>query len=245
MRAAARRARPSRCAGSALMRRTEVEVHHADLGIGYTAADWPADFVDRADEAPTPRARRLPGVGLQLAGDRHRRDLDDRRRARRSPAPRRTSSGGCSGAAPVRVWHAPTDSSPSSEGGHDATTARSPRAVPRTSASSPNLIITKMSVGDFDNNTYLLRCRRTDEQVLIDAAAEPDRILAMVGRRRAREGRHHPPARRPLAGARRGGGRDRRRDVRRRRRRRGHPGAHRPPVGRTATASRSASASSR
>jgi len=26
------------------MRRTEVEVHHADLGIGYTARDWPADF---------------------------------------------------------------------------------------------------------------------------------------------------------------------------------------------------------
>ncbi len=28
------------------LRRTEVEVHHADLGIGYTAADWPDDFVD-------------------------------------------------------------------------------------------------------------------------------------------------------------------------------------------------------
>jgi maleylpyruvate isomerase len=28
-----------------LFRRTEVEVHHADLGVGYTAADWPADFV--------------------------------------------------------------------------------------------------------------------------------------------------------------------------------------------------------
>ena len=29
-----------------ILRRTEVEVHHADLGVGYTAADWPADFVD-------------------------------------------------------------------------------------------------------------------------------------------------------------------------------------------------------
>lgn len=28
------------------MRRTEVEVHHADLAIGYTPADWPADLVD-------------------------------------------------------------------------------------------------------------------------------------------------------------------------------------------------------
>jgi glyoxylase-like metal-dependent hydrolase (beta-lactamase superfamily II) len=43
------------------------------------------------------------------------------------------------------------------------------------------LIITKMSVGDVDNNTYLLRCRRTDEQLLVDAAAEPDRILTLVG----------------------------------------------------------------
>jgi maleylpyruvate isomerase len=29
-----------------MMRRTEVEVHHADLGIGYTAGDWPADLVE-------------------------------------------------------------------------------------------------------------------------------------------------------------------------------------------------------
>ena len=43
------------------------------------------------------------------------------------------------------------------------------------------LIITKMSVGGFDNNTYLLRCRCTDEQVLIDAAAEPSRLLKLLG----------------------------------------------------------------
>src|SRR4051794_9019508 len=43
------------------------------------------------------------------------------------------------------------------------------------------VIISKMSVGEFDNNTYLLRCRMTGEQVLVDAAAEPDRILQLVG----------------------------------------------------------------
>jgi glyoxylase-like metal-dependent hydrolase (beta-lactamase superfamily II) len=43
------------------------------------------------------------------------------------------------------------------------------------------LVVTKMSVGDFDNNTYLLRCRRTDQQLLVDAAAEPDRIMTMIG----------------------------------------------------------------
>jgi glyoxylase-like metal-dependent hydrolase (beta-lactamase superfamily II) len=44
-----------------------------------------------------------------------------------------------------------------------------------------NLTITKMSVGDMDNNAYLLRCQRTDEQVLVDAANEPDRLLRLVG----------------------------------------------------------------
>jgi glyoxylase-like metal-dependent hydrolase (beta-lactamase superfamily II) len=43
------------------------------------------------------------------------------------------------------------------------------------------LIISKMSVGDFDNNTYLLRCHDTGEQLLVDAAAEPERILRLVG----------------------------------------------------------------
>jgi glyoxylase-like metal-dependent hydrolase (beta-lactamase superfamily II) len=44
------------------------------------------------------------------------------------------------------------------------------------------LTITKMSVGEMDNNTYLLRCQHTDEQLLIDAAAEAPRILELVGR---------------------------------------------------------------
>ena len=35
----------------------------------------------------------------------------------------------------------------------------------------PALSITKVSVGPMDNNAYLLRCRRTGEQLLIDAAA--------------------------------------------------------------------------
>ena len=43
------------------------------------------------------------------------------------------------------------------------------------------LIITKVAVGPMDNNAYLLRCRRTDEQLLIDAAAEPDKLLSVVG----------------------------------------------------------------
>ncbi|HET6153624.1 MAG TPA: maleylpyruvate isomerase family mycothiol-dependent enzyme [Marmoricola sp.] len=33
--------------GLVAARRLEVEVHHADLGLAYTAADWPADFTAR------------------------------------------------------------------------------------------------------------------------------------------------------------------------------------------------------
>jgi glyoxylase-like metal-dependent hydrolase (beta-lactamase superfamily II) len=43
------------------------------------------------------------------------------------------------------------------------------------------LTITKLSVGPGDNNAYLLRCAKTGEQVLIDAADEADRLLELVG----------------------------------------------------------------
>jgi glyoxylase-like metal-dependent hydrolase (beta-lactamase superfamily II) len=45
----------------------------------------------------------------------------------------------------------------------------------------PELVVTKVAVGPMDNNAYLLRCRHTDEQVLIDAADEPDTLLRVVG----------------------------------------------------------------
>jgi len=44
-----------------------------------------------------------------------------------------------------------------------------------------DLTITKLSVGEMDNNAYLLRCQKTDQQVLIDAANEPDRLLQLIG----------------------------------------------------------------
>jgi glyoxylase-like metal-dependent hydrolase (beta-lactamase superfamily II) len=43
------------------------------------------------------------------------------------------------------------------------------------------LTITKVSVGPMDNNAYLLTCRRTGEQLLIDAANGPDRLLKLAG----------------------------------------------------------------
>ncbi|MFG3053746.1 MBL fold metallo-hydrolase [Kitasatospora sp. NPDC048239] len=44
-----------------------------------------------------------------------------------------------------------------------------------------HLIITKVAVGPYDNNVYLLRCRATDEQLLIDAAADAPVLLETVG----------------------------------------------------------------
>lgn len=46
----------------------------------------------------------------------------------------------------------------------------------------PAMTISKMSVGgDWDNSVYLLACRTTNEALLIDAAAEPERIMDMLG----------------------------------------------------------------
>ncbi len=44
----------------------------------------------------------------------------------------------------------------------------------------PRLIISKLAVGPHNNNAYLLRCRNTGVQLLIDAAAEPVRLLDLV-----------------------------------------------------------------
>ena len=45
-----------------------------------------------------------------------------------------------------------------------------------------HLTITKVAVDEqMSNNAYLLRCHGTGEQVLIDAAAEPERLLPLVG----------------------------------------------------------------
>ena len=44
-----------------------------------------------------------------------------------------------------------------------------------------HLIISKAAVGPMDNNAYLLRCRATDTQVLIDAANDAHTLIGMVG----------------------------------------------------------------
>ncbi len=44
----------------------------------------------------------------------------------------------------------------------------------------PALVIRKCSVGEFDNNAYLLTCRETGEQLLVDAATDAPRLQAFV-----------------------------------------------------------------
>ena len=45
----------------------------------------------------------------------------------------------------------------------------------------PGLTISKLAVSEMANNAYLLRCAATGEALLVDAAAEPEKLRALVG----------------------------------------------------------------
>lgn len=45
----------------------------------------------------------------------------------------------------------------------------------------PGLTVTKVAVGPYDNNAYVLRCAETRDVLLIDAANEPERLLELIG----------------------------------------------------------------
>src|SRR4029450_13874759 len=45
----------------------------------------------------------------------------------------------------------------------------------------PGLTISKLAVSDMANNAYLLRDTATGEALLIDAAAEPEALRALIG----------------------------------------------------------------
>src|SRR3954467_10809135 len=45
----------------------------------------------------------------------------------------------------------------------------------------PGLTISKLAVSEMANNVSLLRCTATGEGLLVDAAAEPDAVLGLVG----------------------------------------------------------------
>jgi glyoxylase-like metal-dependent hydrolase (beta-lactamase superfamily II) len=43
-----------------------------------------------------------------------------------------------------------------------------------------SLTLTKVAVGPYDNNAYLLQCQETGELLLVDAAAEPGRLVELL-----------------------------------------------------------------
>ena len=45
----------------------------------------------------------------------------------------------------------------------------------------PELMVSKLAVGPYENNVYLLRCRATGAQLLIDAADEARRVRDLIG----------------------------------------------------------------
>ena len=45
----------------------------------------------------------------------------------------------------------------------------------------PGLTISKVAVSEMANNAYLLRCTATGEALLVDAAAEPETLRALIG----------------------------------------------------------------
>jgi len=67
-----------------------------------------------------------------------------------------------------------THTPPDAYSGH--VTAGGPAAVREL----PDLTIRKLEVGGFGNNAYLLTCRATGAQLLVDAAAEPERLIDLV-----------------------------------------------------------------
>ena len=160
----------------------ELELHHVDLDAGYTPQDWAPWFVDRALaetlQVRPPRRRARVDVGhqrhhrtvrLRWSHDGHWVGEVDARLADRTLSRRRVAARPSRPASHIATLGMSTYSGKVVPGG--------PPAVRELA----HLIVTKASVGPMDSNTYVLRCRDTGDELVIDAAAEPKRILALCG----------------------------------------------------------------
>lgn len=74
----------------------------------------------------------------------------------------------------------PNLSRPSSPGSDTFDTAHVEQGSPSRVTSFGGLVCVKTSVGPWDNNTYFLMDTATREAIVVDAAAEPERILGLV-----------------------------------------------------------------
>ena len=192
-RADARAGGRSRPARSALMRMREVEIHHADLGLDYTAADWPPEFVvlllDSRADARTTASRFVA----------HATDLD-RSWTFGSGGPTVSGAGQRSGMVGDRPGHRRRTDQRRRPGAEDGAvvsyyTGEVTPGGPPDIRELDSLTITKVAVDEkMSNNCYLLTCKHTGEQVLIDAADALRDAAAADRRRRADPRGHHPPA---------------------------------------------------
>jgi glyoxylase-like metal-dependent hydrolase (beta-lactamase superfamily II) len=72
-------------------------------------------------------------------------------------------------------------------GAHESSASPSPytgdveAGGPAQARELPGLTITKLAVSEMANNAYLLRCPESGEALLVDAAAEPEALRALIG----------------------------------------------------------------
>ncbi|CAM5508734.1 Hydroxyacylglutathione hydrolase [Streptomyces violarus] len=175
----------------------EVELHHVDLGIGYELEESPAQFTEREIAFLADRFAGRPDVPPTRLTDGTRAWSTGRETGRRPEATVTGSPATCSALArrPPYRSRATCGRRPASGAAPAVGSGPLPRyrladmtysgqvtvGGPADVHELKDLMITKIAVGPMNNNAYLLRCRATDEQLLIDAANEAQTLLGMIG----------------------------------------------------------------
>ena len=185
------------------MRLREVVCHHVDLDAGFTFADVDGDvalaFLEDAVAAAAGTTRRPRRCRPHRRG--RRRSIGDGAADRVGVARRRARAGSPAGqtrgfdGARSRPCPSEAERRPPAPATDTYTGEVSPGG-PADVRELPRLTIRKASVSAMDNNAYLLTCRATGAQLLVDAAADagPPARPADGGHRAARRRRHDPPA---------------------------------------------------
>ena len=165
-----------------VMRLREVEIHHADLGSGYSYGDWSPEFAVQLLDSVTGRSTPEPFVARARDLDREWAfgEGEDRPVVLGDAASlawwitgRGTGEGlSCDSGVPAYHRGMVTYDGDVTPGGEPQT------------RDLQGLTLTKVAVDpEMSNNCYLLECQETGACVLVDAAAEPERLLALVGDR--------------------------------------------------------------
>ena len=165
-----------------LMRVREIEIHHADLGLGYTADDWPHSFAEVVVDGMVRRLEPEPGFRVTPLDSERTWDVGDgqRRRAGRH-RPGRPPGLVADRPAAERAGHQQPRRAAHDRG---LVMAYTGDVTPRGLADVrelEHLTITKYAVDpEMANNCYLLQCR-TRRQRLKRAATAAMPLLALCG----------------------------------------------------------------